>query len=138
MNPYDQDASASSTSGNRTPFVLAAIGAGLASLYWAGLTLLLALGATFGNLSPFQIILPCVLIFLYGWRGIQIFKGDPMAAQRIILLHGLGGVSAIMQMASGDSFVMMLQAIKLGIHVFGGVTAYIASRSPRLTEAPPW
>jgi hypothetical protein len=138
MNPYDQDPSTSSAPVNRMPYILAAIGSGIASLYWFGLTALIILGATLGSISPFQIILPVVLIGLYAWRAIQIFKGDPTAAQKVLWLHGFGGVTAIIQLASGGPLVFVLQGIKLAIHIFGGVTAYLASRAPRLTEAPPW
>ncbi len=138
MTPYEQDPSTLSTPVSRTPFLLAAIGAGSASLYWLGLTALLAFGAAVGSVSAAQVILPCVLIGMYAWRAIQISKGDPDAARKVLWLHGLGGITAIIQIASGGAFMFVLQGIKLGIHVFGGVTAYLASRSPRLTEAPPW
>ncbi len=114
---------------NRTPFVLAAIGAGLASLYWAGLTLLIALGVAMGSVSALQILLPCVLIVLYAVRGFQIFKGDPVAAKRILWLHGIGGVMAMIQMGSGNTLLIALQSIKIAIHIFGAITAYLAMRS---------
>jgi hypothetical protein len=114
---------------NRGPFILAAIGAILASVYWAGLTLLIGFGVAFGSTSMAQIILPCVLIVLYAVRGYQLFMGDPLAARRILWLHGAGGVAAIVQMATGTPLLVVLQGIKLLIHVFGGVTAYMAQRS---------
>jgi hypothetical protein len=113
----------------RTPFVLAAVGAFLASGYWAALTLLLGLGAAVGNISLMQTILPVVLVVLYAMRGYQIFKGDPNAAKRILWLHGVGGVVAIMQIAQGHGVFVALQSIKGLIHVFGGVTAYMAQRA---------
>lgn len=136
--PDDRVASSASAPPSRTPFVLAAIGSGVASLYWAGLTLLIALGAAFGSVSAAQIILPCVLIGLYAWRAVQVFKGDPDAGRRLLFLHGIGGISAVLQIVTGGPLMFVLQGIKLMIHVFGGVTAYMASRAPRLTEAPPW
>ena len=90
---------------NRTMFVLAAIGAGLASVYWAGLTLLIGLGAAMGSASMVQVILPIVLIVLYAVRGLQIFKGDRAAARRILWLHGLGCIAAFMQIAAGGGFL---------------------------------
>lgn len=132
------DVVAPSSPPNRTPFLLAAIGSAVASLYWAGLTALIAFGAAFGSVSAAQVILPCVLIGLYAWRAIQIFKGDPDAARRVLWLHGLGGATAILQIATGGTFMLVLQGIKLVIHIFGGVTAYQASRAPRLIETPPW
>jgi hypothetical protein len=114
---------------NRTPFVLAAVGAGLASVYWAALTLLIGLGVALGSGSVTQVIVPGILIVLYAMRGWQIFKGDPNAARRILWLHGVGGVVAIMQMMQGSGLLVALQGVKVVIHVFGGVTAYLAQRA---------
>ncbi len=118
---------------NRTPFVLAAVGAWLASAYWAVMTVLLGLGAALGSGSATQIIWPVVLIVLYAMRGFQIFKGDPNAARRILWLHGIGAVAALLQafasFAAGSAFVAALQGMKVVINVFGGITAYYAHRS---------
>ena len=84
-------------------------------MYWAGLTLLIALGVATGSVSAVQILLPCVLIVLYAVRGFQILKGDPVAAKRILWLHGIGGVMAIIQMASGNPLLILLQSIKMAI-----------------------
>jgi hypothetical protein len=114
----------------RGPFVLAAVGAWLASAYWAALTLLLGVGIAVGSVSGVQVILPCVLIALYAWRGVQLFRGDPAAARRLMWLHGFGGVAALMQIASGGGgFIVVLQGLKIAIHVFGGVTSYMALRA---------
>ncbi|MEO7094948.1 MAG: hypothetical protein ABI175_16940 [Polyangiales bacterium] len=133
LNPY-QAPDAYLTDGQpgargRGMFVLAAIGAWLASVYWAGLTALLALGAAAGATSPLQIIMPCVLIVLYAFRGVQLYKGDAAAAQKIVVLHAIGGIMAIIQIAAGNSLVVVLYGIKVAIHVFGGVTAYLTRRS---------
>src|SRR5690349_12005718 len=114
---------------NRAPFVLAALGAGLASLYWAAITALIAFGTASGATSGMQLVLPCVLVGLYAMRGFQLFKGDPAAAQRVLWLHGVGGVVAIIQIATGDPFIQVLHGIKVAIHVFGAVTAYRAKRA---------
>jgi len=114
--------------GRRTAFVLAGIGAGLASLYWAGLTALLAFGVSAGTISGTQIILPCVLIGLYAVRAFQIFKGDPTAAKKVLWLHGVGGALALFQMFSGTPLLMVFQGVKVAIHLFGGITAYLATR----------
>src|SRR5262245_5748909 len=71
-------------SGNRTMFVLAAVGAWLASAYWAALTLLIGLSVALGSGSLTSIFLPCILIGLYAVRGFQIIKGDSQAATRIV------------------------------------------------------
>jgi hypothetical protein len=140
MNPYQPPEppraapaypSAGAASANRTPFVLAAVGAGLASAYWAALTLLIGLGAALGSGSAAQVIVPCILVVLYAVRGWQIFKGDANAAKRILWLHGVGGVVAIMQMVSGSGVLVALQGVKVLIHVFGGITAIAASRTAR-------
>lgn len=136
MSSYDPDPAAPVPS--KTPFLLAAIGSALAALYWAGLTALIAFAATFGSVSGAQIILPCVLIALYGWRATQIYKGDPDAARKVLWLHGLGGITAVIQIATGGPLMFVLQGIKLVIHIFGGITAFNASRAPRLFAAPPW
>ena len=114
--------------GRRTAFILAGIGAAFASLYWAGLTALLAFGVSAGRISGTQLILPCVLIGLYAVRSFQIFKGDPTAAKKVLWLHGVGGALALFQMFSGTPVLMVFQGIKVVIHLFGGVTAYLAQR----------
>jgi hypothetical protein len=114
---------------NRTAFVLAGVGAILASLYWAGLTGLIGLGAATGGVSPVQMILPIFLIVLYGWRGVQLFKGDPAAARRILWLHGAGGVIALYEVVSNEGFVRVLYGIKIAVHIFGGLTALLAVRA---------
>jgi hypothetical protein len=132
MNPYEPPRAAgfaTAVNVNRTPFVLAAIGALLASLYWAGLTLLIGVGVAVGSASPLQVLLPCVLIALYLARGFQIWKGDVNAARRILWLHGFGGIMALVQMSSGGALLVALQSIKIVIHIFGGVTAYLAQRA---------
>ena len=73
-------------------------------------------------------IQPCVLIGLYALRGYQLFKGDPAAATRVLWLHGIGGLMAILNIFSGSALLVVLQSIKLAIHVFGAVTAYLAQR----------
>lgn len=136
-NPYEApgpDAAdsprAAQVASERLLFLLAAGGAILASLYWAALTLLIGLAAAFGSLSPAQLVLPCVLIALYAYRGFQLFKGDPNAAKRILWLHGAGGVVAIFQMAAGGGMLLLaLQGTKVAIHIFGAVTAYLALRA---------
>src|SRR5215831_11493637 len=103
-NPYQppgQYAPQGAPQVSRTPFVLAAIGAFLASGYWALLTLLIGLAAAMGSISMAQTILPIILIALYAVRGVQIWKGDVAAARRILWLHGLGAIAAVVQMTNG-------------------------------------
>jgi hypothetical protein len=133
-NPYEPPRAYSSPSygatNNRTAFTLAAIGAFLASAYWAALTLLIGVGVATGSGSLTSVFFPCVLIVLYAMRGYQLLKGDPQAAQRILWLHGVGALVAIMQMTKGaDSFMVFLQSIKVFIHLFGGVAAFFARRA---------
>jgi hypothetical protein len=144
-NPYDppqhykQPAAGpgvAGAAGNRNLFVLAAIGAGLASLYWAALTLLIGVGVAIGTGSPVQIVLPFVLIALYAVRGYQLFRGDPAAARRILWLHGIGGLAAFVQMVSAGGFWGALQGVKILIHIFGGVTALLALRSIASGQRP--
>lgn len=135
MNPYESPGergpdSMSAEPARKTIFVLAAIGSGLAALYWAGLTALIGLAAaTSKEVSGTQIILPCVLIGLYALRAFQIWKGDPNAARRVLWLHVVGGAVAVFQMTSGAPLWIALNVIKVAIHVFGGITAYRASRA---------
>jgi hypothetical protein len=107
--------------------MLAGLGAGLASLYWAGMTLLILVGTLAGSTSVVQLILPVVLIGLYAARAFQMLRGDVGAARSIVFLHAFGGLMAVLSMAGGG-IVMVLQGIKLLIHIFGGVTAFLASR----------
>ena len=128
-NPYQPPDPQPGLVPSRTPFILAGIGALAASAYWALLTLLIGVGVSGGGVSPTRIILPIVLIGLYAVRGVQIFRGDARAAASILWLHGVGGVMAVIQMASGDPVLIALNAVKLLIHIFGGVTAYLAKKS---------
>jgi hypothetical protein len=100
-------------------------------VYWAALTLLLGAGIASGSVSGVQVFFPCVLVVFYAVRGYQIFKGDPAAARRIVWLHAVGGVAAILQMSSRHGLVVALNGVKIAIHVFGAITAYLAQRSPR-------
>lgn len=118
-------------------FMLAGIGAGLASAYWAALTLLIGVGVASGSVSGAQIILPCVLIVLYAVRAVQIFRGEAAAARRVLWLHGIGGVMALLQVFSGGAMMIVLQGIKVLIHVFGAITAYLALRSVTQAAAAP-
>jgi hypothetical protein len=111
---------------NRTPFVLAAVGAGLASLYWAAMVVLVL---SMGDAAGPQAFIPIVLVGLYGYRGYQIFTGDKQAAQRILWLHGIGAVMAFIQMMSGASGLAVFQGVKVAINVFGAITAYLATRA---------
>lgn len=114
---------------SRMPFVLAGIGALGASAYWGLYTLLVGVAVAGAGASPVRMILPVVLIALYAIRGFQIFKGDARAATSVMWLHGVGGVMAVINMASGDPFLIGLNAVKLLIHIFGGATAYMARKA---------
>ena len=117
----------------RTLFVLAGVGSIFAAVYWALFTLLVAfvMLSKSASVSPTQVILPCVLIGLYSVRGYQLFKGDPQAAQRILWLHVVGGGVTLLQIFSGGlgAFTLVFEGIKVAIHVFGAVMAYLARRS---------
>ncbi len=130
MNPYeapraDVGVGTSPRSSRRTLFVLAAIGAFLASAYWTALTILIVLSTEVSA----QLAIQVVLIGLYAVRGVQLWKGDPAAAQRILVLHVIGGVMAVIQAVMGNPIVIVLQVIKLAIHLFGGITAHLARRA---------
>jgi hypothetical protein len=131
MDDFDPEPAAAPAP-NRLFHTLAAVGAGFAALYWAALTAMLALAATSGSVSPAQVILPCVLIGLYAYRGFQLLQGNTAAAQRLIWLHVVGGIVAIAQIATGaQGLFAFLQAFKVAIHIFGGITAFLAARSLR-------
>jgi hypothetical protein len=111
---------------NRAPFVLAAVGAALASLYWAAMVVLvLSMGAS----ADAQTFIPVVLVGFYAYRGYQIFGGDKQAAQRILWLHGIGALMAFMQIMSGASGLAVFQGVKIAINIFGAITAYLATRA---------
>jgi hypothetical protein len=115
---------------NRNMFVLAGVAAMLAAGYWGVLALLALFGsmASPGTISPIQSILPIVLVVLYLMRGLRLFKCDYVAAKRIVVLHVIGAIAAVLQMRYGGSVWMTLQGIKVAINVFGAITAYLASR----------
>ncbi len=114
---------------NRTLFILAGVGALLASGYWALMTLLLVAGMAAGTVSGTTLIFPVILIVLYALRGLQIIKGDVAATRRILWLHGVGAIAAIVQMASGNFILIAMNAIKICVHLFGGTMAWLAHRS---------
>jgi hypothetical protein len=117
----------------RSPFVLlAAIGAGLASVYWALMTVIMGLALLSpdsGTSSPTTLLVPCLLIALYAWRGVQIYQGDAGALSRILWLHFLGAVISVIQFAAGGPVMWLLQGIKIAIHIFGLVSAFLARRA---------
>ncbi len=117
----------------RTVFVLAAIGAALAALFWGALLALLFLGMKGGaKVEGLQLIMPVILVVLYGMRAFAVYNGDRNAAKRLMFLHGLGILASIFQIsqfpASAGAMLTMLYGFKIAVHVFGGVTAYLASR----------
>jgi hypothetical protein len=115
---------------NKRIFVLAGIGALAASAYWGLQTLVRGLSAASSgsSLSFIGLVLPAVLVVAYATRGFQLFKGDVSAAASILFLHGIGGLMAMLQMAQYPE-QRVLQVVKLLIHIFGGVTAYLARKS---------
>jgi len=114
---------------NRTPLVLAAVGAWLASLYWAALALLRGLFAAAGTGSGAMVIMPIVLIVLYAMRGFQVLQGDPAAARRLLWLHAFGALAALLLAFSTSGFYAGLQSVKVLIGIFGAVTAFRAQRA---------
>lgn len=133
-NPYEPPGGgytpAQTTTFNRRPFVLAAIGAWLAALYWLGMTLLLGAAVASGGLGPAQLILPFVLIGLYAHRGWRLYNADPRMIRSILMLHGLGIFASIMQItAAKNEVVTIMNGVKIAIHVFGMITAFLAKRA---------
>jgi hypothetical protein len=131
-NPYAGAPSGASPGAaivNRTPFVLAAVGAWLASLYWAALALLRGLFAAAGAGSGVTAIMPLILVGLYAVRGFQVFQGDPAAARRLLWLHGFGAVAALLLAFSASGFYAGLQSVKVLIGIFGAVTAFRAQQA---------
>jgi hypothetical protein len=114
---------------NRTPFVLAAIGAWCASGYWALITLLIAVGVMSGASSGVGLFFPVILIVLYASRGLQIFRGDPAAVRRILWLHGIGALAAFAQAAQTHGIGAALQGLKVVINLGGLVAALWALRA---------
>jgi hypothetical protein len=114
---------------SRTLFILAGVGAFLASAYWALMTLLLVAGMAAGTVSGTTMVFPVILIVLYALRGLQILKGDVAATRRILWLHGVGAVAAVVQMMSGNVIVIGMNVIKVCVHIFGGTMAWLAHRS---------
>ncbi len=132
--PYPQ---APAPTVNRTPFVLAAIGAWSASGYWALMTLFIGFGVMTGSSSGMGLFLPLILIALYATRGVQIFKGDPAAVRRILWLHGIGALAALSQAAQSHGILAALQGLKVVINLCGLAAALWAFRTIQRTAAPP-
>lgn len=126
-NPY-QPPGADVPVPRTTATTLAALGAWAASGYWALLTGLIGLGALVGTVSAMQLILPVVLIGLYAVRGWQLFRGDTRVARNLLLLHVVGGLVSLLEIASGAAVVQVLYGGKLLVHGFGAVTAWLATR----------
>ena len=120
---------------SRTMFILAGVGALATSAYWAVLALFIGIGAASGSASGLTVIMPIVLIALYAYRGVQLFKGDPSAASRLLWLHGVGGVMAVLNLMSPNGIVVVLYGLKVLLHIFGGVTALLALQSYRKSAA---
>lgn len=114
---------------NRTPFVLAAVGAWCASGYWALMTLLIGVGVMTGSSSGFGLVFPVILIGLYATRGMQIWKGDPQAVKRILWLHGIGAFAAASQAAQSHGIAAGLQGLKVIINLGGLAAAFWAYRT---------
>jgi hypothetical protein len=93
------------------------------------MSLLLGLGAALGSGSIMRLFLPTLLVAFYFLRGVQVMKGDVTAARRLLWLHVIGGGVACLNMASATGVVMGFHAVKLIIHLFGGITAEWARRS---------
>lgn len=115
---------------DRRPFVIAAIGAWLAAAYWLVMTALLGLGMAAGKIGGSQIILPLVLIAMYAHRGYRLFRADAAMVRSIIVLHVLGMVAAVLQInATKNDVIFTMNAVKIGIHIFGVVGALLAKRA---------
>lgn len=106
---------------------LAAVGAFAAAAYWALLTLLIGITGQ----SPLQMLIPFLLIALYAYRGYQLVKGNVVAAQGLIWLHGIGAVMTIIQLSGGTALPILLY-VKIAIHAFGLVTALIVVSKARV------
>jgi len=106
---------------------LGAIGGFAAAAYWAGLTALIGVS----GLSPLQMLLPFVLIALYGYRGYQLMKGNVVAAKNLLWLHGLGAVMTIIQITGGIAAPVLL-IVKVAIHVFGFATALLVLQKSKV------
>jgi hypothetical protein len=115
-------------------FVLAAVGAWLAGAYWGLLTLGIVMGVATGALSFIQILIPVVLIVMYVGRGYQSFQGNAGAMNNLLWLHGVGGLIGLMHAAQGEGFVAVLHGAKVGIHIFGGLTVYLALQHVKKTQ----
>ena len=51
------------------------------------------------------------------------------AARRVLWLHAVGGVVAIMLVVTGSGFAAGLHALKVLVHAFGGFAAWRATRA---------
>lgn len=133
-NPYQpprsSDQPSTQAESNRKLFLLAGIGAALAGGYWALVGAVVALGSASGAFSAGSLFPPLLAIAFYGSRAYRIFKGDAASAVRdLVWLHAIGLIAVAIRMFSGSTLLMALQGVKIAIHIFGGVAAYLAKRS---------
>lgn len=131
---------------SRTPFILAGIGAVVASAYWAAVTV--ALWTASASRFGFHVVIPCVLMGLCAVRGFQVLKGDFAAAKKLLWIHCLAGalVLTLFEVVSGGTLFIVLQGVRFdlngkvvggAIHVFGALTAYVvARRAPAPIQRP--
>jgi hypothetical protein len=138
-NPYEPPTAFAGTMNAETrgPFYLAGIAALFASGYWALLTVLTIFGAYAGTVSGFRVIMPIVLVALYAMRGMALFKGDAVAAKRLIGLHIVGAIVAVLQVFTTGGFFVVLFGAKVAINVFGAITAYLAVKANERAMAMP-
>jgi hypothetical protein len=122
---------------NRTPMIVAAVGAWLASAYWALLAALTFLAAIAGELNGFRALLPLVLIVLYAVRGFGAFRGDPRSLNSLTWLHGIGAVATLINSRDLSGLALGLNAVKIAINLFGAVAAFMAMRSLKTPNFPP-
>ena len=131
-NPYappGNDVALDARARTKTLFFFAGGAAWLAAVWWAVVAAVTLFAVSAGNITPLFLVLPLFLVVAYAVRGAQIMKGDVRAAQRILLLHAVGAVAAILQLSSRRDIVVILNGVKVAIHLLGIGSAYWARRT---------
>jgi hypothetical protein len=113
----------------RSRLTWAAVASGAASIYWALLTLLTARVVASKELSATQLVFPVILVGLYAFRAIQTYRGNAQAVVSLLYLNGLGAIISLYNMRGATQVVIVLQGVKVLIHIFGLITAWRARQA---------
>ena len=76
-----------------------------------------------------SILMSSVLIVLFTLRGFQLWRGDRSAAKKILFLHAADVIGLAQIFLGGSVLVTILVSIKVALHVFGAIAAYLSMKA---------